>query len=242
MNKYGAKFKYSKFQAVVDNSNDSITSNITKIEIRRDMKPVLNSNAEYELCFGNQFYIKNNNGYNIKSSGFNIFGIADTVFISDFPNENRKTGNLFLFTLSSRANPTVVSSNVGTIDYEKGEILIKPINITATSKQVQNIPIIEISGCPESNDVIGLQDLYLQLDVSNTTVDMVADNIESGDNSSGTLYTATSSYMIGDIARLTESERANTSLLSSDTYVVGSSNLELLGDSNPTPTSTTSGY
>ena len=242
MNKYGAKFKYSKFQAVVDNSNDSITSNITKIEIRRDMKPVLNSNAEYELCFGNQFYIKNNNGYNIKSSGFNIFGIADTVFLSDFPDENRKTGNLFLFTLSSRANPTVISDNVGTIDYERGEIIIKPINITSTSKKVQNIPIIEISACPESNDVIGLQDLYLQLDVSNSTVDMVADNVESGDNSSGTLYTATSSYMIGDIARLTESERTNTSLLSSDTYVVGSSNLELLGESNPTPTSTTSGY
>ena len=242
MNKYGAKFKYSKFQAVVDNSNDSITSNITKVEIRRDMRPVLNSNAEYELCFGNQFYIKNNNGYNIKSSGFNIFGIADTVFLSDFPNEDRRTGNLFLFTLSSRANPTVVSNNVGTIDYGKGEILIKPINITGTSKQVQNIPIIEISGCPESNDVIGLQDLYLQLDVSTSTVDMVADNVASGDNSSGTLYTATSSYMVGDIARLTESERANTSLLSSDTYVVGSSNLELLGDSNPTPTSTTSGY
>ena len=36
--------------------------------------------------------------------------------------------------------------------------------------------------------------LYLQLDVSNSTVDMVADNITSGDNSSGTLYTATSSY------------------------------------------------
>ena len=58
MNKYGAKFKYSKFQAVVDNSNDSITSNITKIEIRRNLKPLLNQNAEYELCFGNAFYIK----------------------------------------------------------------------------------------------------------------------------------------------------------------------------------------
>ena len=71
---------------------------------------------------------------------------------------------------------------------------------------------------------------------------MIADNVTSGDNTSGTLYTATSSYMVGDIARLTESERTNTSLLSSDTYVVGSSNLELLGDSNPTPTSSTSGY
>jgi hypothetical protein len=242
MNRYGAKFKYSKFQAVVDNSNDSITSNITKIEIRRNLKPLLNQNAEYELCFGNAFYIKNNNGYNIKSSGFNIFGIADTVYLSDSPIQGGKTGTLFLFTLSARNNPTIVSSNVGTVDYERAEVLIKPINITGTSKQVQNIPIIEISGCPQSNDVIGLQDLYLQLDINNSTIDMIADNVTSGDNTSGTLYTATSSYMVGDIARLTESEKTNTSLLSSDTYVVGSSNLELLGDSNPTPTSSTSGY
>ena len=225
MNKYGAKFKYSKFQAVVDNSNDSITSNITKIEIRRDMKPALNQNAEYELCFGNSFYIKSRNGYNIKSSGFNIFGIADTVYLSDITNSNRKTGRLILFTLQGRTNPTIVSNNVGTVDYAKGEILLKPINIVGTSKQVQGIPIIEISACPKSNDVIGLQDLYLQLDINNSTIDMVADNVSSGDNTSGTLYTATSSYMVGDIARLTDSERENTSLLSSDTYVLGSSNM-----------------
>ena len=90
---------------------------------------------------------------------------------------------------------------------------------------MQNIPIVEVSACPKSNDVIGLQDLYLQLDVNNSTIDMVADNITSGDNTAGTLYTATSSYMVGDIARLTEEEKANTSLLSSDTYVVGSSSM-----------------
>jgi len=221
MNKYGAKFKYSKFQTVVDNSNDSITSNITKIEIRRDLKPLLNQNAEYELCFGNSFYIKNNNGYNIKSSGFKIFGVSDTVYMSDSPNADGRTGTLFLFTLASRTNPTIISNNVGTIEYGRGEILIKPINIISTSKNVQNIPIIEISACPTSNDVIGLQDLYLQLDINNSTIDMIADTVSSGDNTSGTLYTATSSYMVGDIARLTENEKANTSLLSSDTYVVG---------------------
>ena len=223
MNKYGAKFKYSKFQTIVDNSNDSITSNITKIEIRRDMKPLINQNADYEVCFGNSFYIKNMNGYNIKSSGFTIFGISDTVYMSDLPNSDGKTGILFLFKLTSRNNPQIVSNNIGTVDYEKAEILIKPINITGTSKKIQNIPIIEISGCPKSNDVIGLQDLYLQLDINNSTIDMVIDNIGSGQNTSGNLYTATSSYMVGDIARMTDSEMTNTSLLSSDTYVLGSS-------------------
>jgi hypothetical protein len=242
MNKYGAKFKYSKFQGVVDNSNDSITSNITKVVMRRDLKPVLNQNAEYELCFGNSFYMKNQNGYNIKSSGFSVFGQPNTVYLSDSPNADKKTGTLFLFTLASKGNPTIVSTNIGTIDYQRAELLIKPINIIGTSKQVQNIPIIEISGCPKSNDVIGLQDLYLQLDISNSTVDMVADSITSGDSTSGTNYTATSSYVNGDIARLTDSEKQNTTLLSSDTYVLGATNLELLGESNPTPMNTTSSY
>ena len=222
MNKYGARFKYSKFQAVVDNSNAAVTSNITKIEIRRDLMPSLNQNAEYELCFGNAFYVKSSQGYNIRSSGFNVYGISDTVYLSDIPNDDQSTGNLFLFSLESRNNPTIVADNVGTIDYQRAEILIKPINITGTSKKVQNISIIEISACPKSNDIIGLQDLYLQLDVSNTTVDMIPDNVSSGDNTSGNLYTATSSYISGDVARMTDSESENTTLISSDTYILGS--------------------
>ena len=224
MNKYGARFKYSKFQAVIDNSNDSITSNITNIEIRRDLKPLLNQNAEYELCYGNSFYVKNNNGYNIKSSGFNIFGVADPVYLTDIPNDNSKNsryGKLVLFKLQARQDPIIISNNIGTVDYQKGEILIKPINITGTSKKVQNISIIEISACPKSNDVIGLQDLYLQLDVTNSTIDIISDNIASGENTSGTNYTSSSSYIYGDIARLTIEESQNTTLTTSDTYVVG---------------------
>ena len=148
--------------------------------------------------------------------------MADTVYLGDKPNGNGRTGTLFLFKLESRNNAIIVSKNVGTIDYERAEILLKPINITGTSKNINNIPIIEVSACPRSNDVIGLQDLYLQLDVSNSTVDMVVDNITSGDNSAGTMYTATSSYTNGSLARLTEGEALNTTLTSSDTYMIGS--------------------
>ena len=221
MNKYGAKFRYSKFQTVIDNSNESITSNITKVTIRRDMKPLLNQAAEYELCFGNPFYIKNMNGYNIQSSGFTIFGLADTLYLGDKPAADKRTGSLFFFRLESRNNPVVVKTNVGTIYYNKGEILLNPITLTGTSKKIQEMPIIEVAACPQSNDVIGLQDLYLQLDVSKSTVDMVSDTVGSGEGSSGTSYTATSSYMRGNIARLTEEEGQNTSLQSLDTYVLG---------------------
>ena len=127
--------------------------------------------------------------------------------------------------MESRNNPVIVSENVGTIEYERAEILLKPINITNTVKRVQEIPIIEVSGSPKSNDVIGLQDLYLQLDINNSTVDMVSDSVVAGESSSGTNYTATSSYVQGDIARLTDTETLNTTLTTSDTYTLGSYNI-----------------
>ena len=58
---------------------------------------------------------------------------------------------------------------------------------------------MEISAIPESNDVIGLQDLYLQLDKSN--VDMIVDEITSGADPSGSTYTVTPSYTQGSIVR-----------------------------------------
>ena len=38
LNKYGARFKYSKFLKVIDQSHESVTSNITTVEMRRDLR------------------------------------------------------------------------------------------------------------------------------------------------------------------------------------------------------------
>ena len=200
LNKFGARFKYSKFLNIIDGSHESITSNITNIIIRRDLRASLNTFAEYEICFGNRFHIKNVNGYNIKSSGFRISGISDTVYMSDVPNANMQTGSINIFKLSSPTEPQIVKRNVGTIDYIKGEIKLFPINIISTNIN-RGAPIVEISTSPYSNDVIGLQDLYLQLDINNTLINMVSDSIESGADVSGTNYNVSSSYSNGVYVR-----------------------------------------
>ena len=200
LNKFGARFKYSKFLKIIDESHQSITSNITNIIIRRDLRASLNTFAEYEVCFGNRFHIKNVNGYNIKSSGFRISGVSDTVYLSDTPNSNLQTGTINIFRLNSPTEPQIVKRNVGTIDYVKGEIKLFPINIISTVIN-RGTPIIEISTSPYSNDVIGLQDLYLQLDINNTLINMVSDSIESGADVSGTNYNVSSSYSNGVYVR-----------------------------------------
>jgi hypothetical protein len=100
---------------------------------------------------------------------------------------------LSLFKLNSSSEPYIVRQNVGTIDYVKGEIKLNPINIISTLVN-RGTPLVEVSATPYSNDVIGLQDLYLQLDVNNTVVNVVTDNISSGNDLSGTNYIVSSSY------------------------------------------------
>jgi hypothetical protein len=200
LNKFGARFKYSKFLKIIDDSSNAITSNITTIVMRRDLRPLLNSFTEYEICFGNRFHIKNENGYNIKSSGFNVSGIVGTVYLSDIPNANKETGSVFLFRLNSPTQPEIIKKSIGTIDYIKGEVKLFPINIINTSLNI-GFPIIEISVSPYSNDVIGLQDLYLQLDMTKTVINIKPDNISSGNDITGTNYVVTSSYTNGILVR-----------------------------------------
>ena len=202
LNKYGARFKYSKFQRIIDDSNQAITSNITNISIRRDLRVVLNTFAEYSIGFGNQFHIKSLEGFNIKSSGFTVSGIQDTLYLGDIPNFDNETGDLFFFTVPtlSSQNPTIVKRNVGTVDYVNGIVTLNPVNITS-GKLRDGQPIIEISATPKSNDVVGLQDLYLQLDIGNSIFDMIVDDISSGLDSSASTYVSSSSYANGNLVR-----------------------------------------
>jgi hypothetical protein len=200
INKYGARFKYSKFLKLIDDSNDSITSNITKITIRRDLKISLNKFSNYEICYGNEFYAKCSDGFNIKSSGFNIRGINDTLYLTDIPISSN-FGTIVFFKLENNGNYIITNKNAGKIDYEKGEILLFPINIVNSNKKIGDDYFIEISAIPKSNDIVGLQDLYLQLDTNNSKVNMISDQISNGSDISGTNYIFTSSYTNGDLIR-----------------------------------------
>ena len=200
LNKYGARFKYSKFLKVIDQSHESVTSNVTTVEMRRDLRLATDQFAEYAIDFGNQFHISSMDGFNIRSSAFRVLDIGRPVYLYDIPNTDKKTGSLGLFSLDAPGSttPLIERSNVGVVNYNTGRMTLNPINIVSgKTKDAQQI--MEISVVPESNDVIGLQDLYLQLDTSN--VEMVVDEIASGADPSGSTYTVTSSYTDRKIIR-----------------------------------------
>ena len=200
LNKFGARFKYSKFGKIIDDSHDSITSNITTVKMRRDVQAVLNQFVEYSLTFGNRIHVKSELGFNIKTSGFSVSGISGTVYMSDAPNANLTTGTIFMFKLNSPTEPVILKRNIGTIDYTTGLIKLNPLNVIST-EVTRGTSLIEVSSCPYSNDVLGLRDLYLQMDTSYLTVNMVPDQVSSGSDISGGSYTVTSSYSNGSLTR-----------------------------------------
>jgi len=174
------------------------------------LKAALNQFAQYELCFGNQFHV-NPEGLNIKSTPFKISGESSFVFLVDTPNvaigsrnitsAKATTGTISAVKLDENGNLVVVAKEIGTVDYVRGEIKIGTINITSTARPNG---IIEIQAFPESNDVVGLKDLYLSLNISKSTINMVRDVIASGDEISGTKFISdyyTSSYSNGNLAR-----------------------------------------
>ena len=189
VNKFGGRFKYSKAVSLIDSIDSSITSNITLVTIRRNLKAVIGQFAQYEVCYGNMFHTQESS-YNIVSTGFTIEGVTGTVYLADEV-INREKGRIFFFTYTEGGTPNIIKKNAGTVDYMHGEILIDTVNILST---VIANNVVEIQAIPHSNDIVGLRDLYVKFDMTNTTINMIQDLIASGENTSGSRFVHTHSY------------------------------------------------
>ena len=134
-------------------------------------------------------------------------------------------------------SPTIVRRNVGRINYVSGTITLNPVNVLA-GKLKDNQSIIEIGVTPTSNDVIGLQDLYLQLDISSSNFETVVDDIASGLDPSASSYIVSSSYSNGNLVRSGGPETTSTSGNATGGSSISNSNT-ITQQSTPATTTTT---
>ena len=190
INSFGGRLKYSKLLSVIDGVDTGITSNITTIVMRRNLVPLFNQLATYEVCYGNQFHA-DLEGFNVRSSAFKISGVDGDLYLTDFPNSDQATGTVKFFNIENGII-NYVNQNAGTIDYLKGEINLFPV--TFTSSNLNNR--IEIEVTPESNDIVAKENLYIVLDTKgNSKLNLLEDVIVSGSNRSATKYVAPSSFI-----------------------------------------------
>ena len=127
-------------------------------------------------------------GFNLKSTGFKVKNNPEVLYLTDVP-VNNYIGTIVFFKLVNNV-PVVVSNVAGNVNYQKGEIKLNPVIFTESSIESG----IQIEAVPESNDVISVRDIYLELNIPKMTIDMISDTLSSGENISGSQYPTTSSY------------------------------------------------
>ena len=185
-NKFGGKFKYSKLQKIIDDSDPSFTSNITKIMMRKNVPVELNARVNYKVCYGNSIFSSTDKS-SVTTTGFNIAGDSiNTYYLQD---DGR--GSLQLFYIKDTGEKQFIDGLWGSVDYTLGEVVINDVIIRDTPYTINQI---RINAVPKSNDLISLRETYLTIGIDNTVVNVVEDVISSGSNIAGTGVTLESSY------------------------------------------------
>ena len=159
--KFNGKFRYSKFIGVIDDADRSINSNLTEVTMRKDFYPQLNATFYYEICFQNKFDIDCDESI-LSSTGFRVTEHPNyDVYIED------RDSKIVLYRLDPVTNEKVVlDKEVGDIDYEKGELRLYNMTIIKGSFFDNRI---SVRVKPLSNDIQALREVYLDVDVANSS-------------------------------------------------------------------------
>ena len=188
-------FRHSKMTGLIDDTDDSILSNVTTVQLRKSFTPTIGSSQKYSIAFSNALYNPHSGhasdgGGILSSSGFKIDGNTTDVFFLD----DDGNGNVRRYKMDGSAR-SYANATQGTIDYSSGLVEINSLNVS----NIENVrgaasTVIEITVKPNSNDIVPIRNQVLEIDVANSSVTVEADTLVGGSANAGIGYTTTSSY------------------------------------------------
>ena len=195
LGQFEGMFRYSKLAGLIDDTDTSITGNITNVTLAHNLTPSLSTLKSYTIQFNNKFY-NPHDGHNsvaggiISSTGFKISGDATNIMFFD----DNGSGILRLYYTVAGVR-IYQDETMGTVDYTIGKIVIDNINITTISDvDGASSSIIRITATPDSNDIVPVRNQILEIDFVNSTVTGEVDTVATGDSAAGSSYKTTSSY------------------------------------------------
>jgi hypothetical protein len=194
LQKFDSVFRFSKVTGLIDETDDSILSNITTVKIRKDFTPIILTSSKYFIYFRNALYNPHSGhlastGGIFSSTGFKIDGNDNEMFFDD-----DGAGNIRLYYMASGVK-SYLNSTQGLIDYSSGKITINSLNIASiTNIGGKASTIVQLTVTPNSNDVVPVRDQIVEIDVANSYITVTADSFVGGSAEAGVGYTTTSSY------------------------------------------------
>jgi len=192
---FDTMFRHSKLTGLIDDTDNSILSNITTVQLRKSFTPTIGSSTKYSINFANALY-NPHSGHNtssggiLSSSGFKVDGDTTNVWFLD----DDGNGNVRRYRMDGSVR-SYANSTQGTINYTTGLVEVNSLNVS----NIENIrgaasTVIEVTVKPNSNDIVPIRNQVLDIDIANSSVTVEADTLVGGSANAGIGYTTSSSY------------------------------------------------
>ena len=182
-------YKHSNLSALIDQTEDSIVSNITTVKLHREVNIAYNMNMTYEINLGNPIYHSGVPEQSISSHGFMIPGYDQMMYLEDFPNPNELTGYFRMYYIENNIKNYI--RDFGEIQYDTG--YMKLDELTVSGINTAESPTFDLIVKPQSNDIVSIRNQLVQIRDEDIYVNVIEDKVAVGDQAGNSNYVFTSS-------------------------------------------------
>lgn len=182
LQQFNGVLRYSQLVRLIDEADQALVNNTTRIQIRREFTPRYNLSSEYKLTMINPIYQSTIPAESVITTGFYIPNSANIHYIDD-----DGQGKLRLFHLDANQTKVIINSAIGTVNYAKGSLVVRDLTITSMADAAFEFVIK-----PESYDVVPAYNQIVQVARAYLNVSVVNDFTAAGSNQAGKNYTFTS--------------------------------------------------
>ena len=192
LQQFDQMFRHSKFIETINKVDTAILSNITTVKLHKSFTATTTGTTTYTISFNNAFY-NPHSGHNasaggiLVSSGFKISGDTTNEYFLDEDGQ----GNVRLYYITAGVR-TYTNNTQGTINYTTGQIVLNSLHISEVSDvDGSTSTAVRLTIVPNSIDIKPVRNQVIEIDETNTTTTVTADDF---DTTSGIGYTTTTSY------------------------------------------------
>jgi hypothetical protein len=126
LSQFGSDLRYSKLLRAIDDSDTSIVSNETTVQMTKKLYPTVGRSQSYSFSFGNQL-ANTNTGAVVTSSTF-VYTLGGTDYTSHISDNG--LGVLHIYTMDQSGNEISLGT-IGTIDYATGAVTMSGLSVTS---------------------------------------------------------------------------------------------------------------
>ncbi len=157
LGKFDSYLRFSKLIAKIDDTSDSIKSNISSLKIKNRVEVTLGISSSYDSIFNSE--VKPGS---LESSRFTYNGHVGSFL------EDDTQGNISVYSYSGTVKITV-QNNIGTIDYINGSIKLSGFSPTEIESGESYIDVILT---PQSFDLSPLRNQIIMIDENTININM----------------------------------------------------------------------